>query len=111
MIDQNDDRRLTQILEDLGPADPPAGFTRQVMERISLEKGQQIIGGRIVPFHKGGIAMTRKVMWGLAAAAAIVLSRLCDPRIPAGGARHGRDDWRRPEISGAADRRQDVVLA
>ena len=74
MIDQNDDHRLTQILEDLGPADPPAGFTRQVMERISLEKGQQVIGGRIVPFHKGGIAMARKVMWGLAAAAAIVLA-------------------------------------
>jgi hypothetical protein len=73
MIDEDTDRRLTQMLEDLGPADPPAGFVRQVMERISLEDRHQI-RGRIVPFHKGGVAMTRKAMWGLAAAAAVVLS-------------------------------------
>jgi len=73
MIDEDTDRRLTQMLEDLGPADPPAGFVRQVMERISLEDRQQI-RGRIIPFHKGGVAMVRKAVLGLAAAAAVVLA-------------------------------------
>src|SRR2546427_2764408 len=42
------------------------------MARISLEQRKQATG-RVVPFNKGGIAMTRKGMWGLAAAAAILL--------------------------------------
>jgi len=72
MIDEHADRRLTQLLEELGPADPPAGFAHQVMERISLENSDRN-RGQIVPFHKRGSVMTRKVLWGVAAAAAVVL--------------------------------------
>jgi hypothetical protein len=72
MMDEDAERRLTQMLEELGPADPPAGFVRQVMERVSVEDRQQI-RGRLVPFHRGGIVMAKKAMWGVAAAAAVVL--------------------------------------
>jgi hypothetical protein len=72
MRDQEADRRVTEMLEELGPADPPSGFVRHVMDQISLEKRHEI-RGRIVPFHRGGIVMTRKAMWGIAAAAAVAL--------------------------------------
>ena len=71
MIDEHRDTRLTQLLEELGPADPPPGFTRHVMARIDAAGGG--ITGRIIAFSKGGVAMTRKAMWGLATAAAAVL--------------------------------------
>ena len=71
MIDQESDERLSRLLEDLGPADPPAGFVRQVMTRIAQERFNTT--ERVVPFNRGGIPMTRKAMWGLAAAAVVVL--------------------------------------
>jgi citrate lyase gamma subunit len=60
------------LLQDLGPADPPAGLVENVMARIALDTRNQATG-RVVPFNKGGIAMTRKAMWGIAAAAAVLL--------------------------------------
>jgi hypothetical protein len=71
MIDQGAEERLSRLLEELGPADPPAGFVRQVMARITRERYETT--ERVVPFNRGGIAMTRKIMWGLAAAAVAVL--------------------------------------
>ncbi len=71
MIDREAEERLSRLLEELGPADPPAGFVRQVMARITRERYKTT--ERIVPFNRGGIAMTRKAMWGLAAAAVVVL--------------------------------------
>jgi len=59
------------LLEELGPADPPPGFTRQVMARI--EGASSGVTGRIIEFSKGGVVMTKKAMWGLAAAATVVL--------------------------------------
>jgi hypothetical protein len=72
MSDNDTDRRVTELLEHLGPADPPQGFVRQVMDSISREDRHQA-GGQVVPFRKGESAMVRKAMWGLAAAAAILL--------------------------------------
>jgi hypothetical protein len=72
MTDHESEEQVAQLLAELGPADPPAGFVAKVMARISLEQRKQVTG-RVVPFHKGGIAMTRKAMWGLAAAATILL--------------------------------------
>ena len=64
------DDRLTQLLDELGPADPPAGFARRVMERIAADRHP----GRLVPFRRGGMVMAKKIMVGLAAVAAIVLA-------------------------------------
>jgi len=72
MMNRDSDDRLSRLIEDLGTVDPPAGLTRQVMAQISHE-AQHKVQGRIIPFNRGGIAMTRKAMWGLAAAAVIVL--------------------------------------
>ena len=35
MIDQDSERRVSQLLDELGPADPPPGFAGNVMARIS----------------------------------------------------------------------------
>ena len=73
MIDRELEERVAELLEELGPADPPAGLLENVMARISLERRKQATG-RIIPFNQGGIAMTRKAMWGIAAAAAVLLA-------------------------------------
>ena len=62
---------LGKLLTELGPAEPPDGFTKQVMGQISLEADRR--RAQVIPFSKGGL-MIRKAMWGLAAAAAIVLA-------------------------------------
>lgn len=72
MMDRDSDDRLSHMIDELGAVDPPAGLTRRVMAQISQE-AQHKVQGRIIPFNRGGIAMTRKAMWGLAAAAVIVL--------------------------------------
>jgi hypothetical protein len=71
MIDHTPDERLGLLLDELGPADPPSGFAREVMSRIDGE-GHRVTGG-IIPFSRGGIAMTKNAMWGLAATAAAAL--------------------------------------
>jgi hypothetical protein len=72
MTDQDRDEQVTRMLDELGPADPPASLVRHVMARISLDARHQPTG-RVIPFKQGEIAMTRKAMWGVAAAAAILL--------------------------------------
>lgn len=72
MIDHESDRQLSQMLDELGPAGPPAGFTRNVMARIrnnhiTIHRSHSLS-------NRKGTAMTRKAMWGLAAAAAILLA-------------------------------------
>jgi len=71
VTNEDRDARLTQLLDELGPADPPSGFTRQVMARVERAGGG--VTGRILAFGRGGVAMTKKAMWGIAAAAAAVL--------------------------------------
>ena len=70
MTDMQQDDRLTQLLDELGPAEPPAGFARGVMTRIGGERPT----ARVLSFGKGGMVMTKKVMLGLAAAAAVILA-------------------------------------
>ena len=72
MIDHESDRQLSQMLDELGPADLPADFTRNVMTRI---RNNHVTVHRSHSLsNRKGTAMTRKAMWGLAAAAAILLA-------------------------------------
>jgi hypothetical protein len=87
MIENESDRLVSQLLDELGPADPPAGFTRNVMARIVSEG--HTITKRTKPLHQEGSAMTRKAMWGLAAAAAITLAVLSIKGFPTVG--HGTE--------------------
>ena len=87
MIENESDRLVSQLLDELGPADPPAGFTRNVMARIVSEG--HTISKRTKPIHQEGSAMTRKAMWGLAAAAAITLAVLSIKGFPTVG--HGTE--------------------
>jgi hypothetical protein len=72
MTDQDREEHVARMLEELGPADPPASLVGNVMSRISLDARHQATG-RVIPFNPGEKAMTRKAMWGVAAAAAILL--------------------------------------
>jgi len=71
MSDTNQDDRLTRLLDELGPADPPAGFARGVMTRIG---GGERRTARVLRFGRGGMVMTKKVLLGLAAIAALILA-------------------------------------
>jgi hypothetical protein len=86
MTDFHADERLERLLEELGPADPPAGFVAQVMARLERETR----GGTqpIVRIHTEGIAM-RKAMWAVAAAAAVLLIVFIARGFPPVG--HGTD--------------------
>lgn len=83
MIENESDRLVSQLLDELGPADPPAGFTAGVMSRIVSER--QVIRKRNISFTQEGNAMTRKAMWGLAAAATITLAVLSYTGFPTVG--------------------------
>jgi len=71
MIKQPGDHALDTLLEELGPAEPPAGFSGSVMQQI----GQHPRHGaaHIRSFSNGGSTM-KKVFWGIATAAAITLA-------------------------------------
>ena len=62
---------IARLLDELGPAEPPADFTAGVM--AGLADTRSSANGRVVPFQGKGITMIRKVMWGLAAVATITL--------------------------------------
>jgi sulfur transfer complex TusBCD TusB component (DsrH family) len=68
----NDSDHVERLLNELGPAEPPAGFTAGVMARLGQTDSSA--RGRIVSFKGKGITMIRKVMWGLAAAAMIAFA-------------------------------------
>ena len=69
MKDMDSEDRVTRLLDELGPAEPPAGFSHDVMTRIATAGRTP---GKVLPFGSGGMVMTKKAMLGLAAAAAIV---------------------------------------
>jgi hypothetical protein len=73
MIEHESEHPASRVLEELPVVEPPAGFVEQVMARISHDAVNRS-AGRVVPLDRGGIVMIRKAMWGLAAAAAIVLA-------------------------------------
>ena len=60
-------RRMTRAIEDLGQADPPADLVKGVMQAVSTGRTNGVSSA------EGGMGMARKVMMGLAAAAAVVL--------------------------------------
>ena len=71
-MSDHDPDHITRLLDELGPAEPPADFTAGVMARLANSRSSA--KGRVVPFKKGKeITMIRKVMWGLAAVATITL--------------------------------------
>lgn len=72
MTDEFPNERLDDLLQELGPADPPSDFSRQVLSRLDGDRSR--VTGKVVPFGQKGIAMTKKAMWGLAAAAAVILA-------------------------------------
>jgi hypothetical protein len=79
--DQDQDQKLDAMLETLGGAEAPAGFANSVMNKVSQTRigdtHDTLLGkSKIIPsFSNGGIVMTvtKKAMWGLAAAAAVIL--------------------------------------
>lgn len=73
MTERDSDRQVTRALEELGTVEPPAGLVANVMTQISREAGNRF-AGRVVPFDRGGRVMIKKAIWGLAAAAAVVLA-------------------------------------
>lgn len=83
MIENKSDRFVSQLLEELGPADPPAGFTAGVMSRIVSQ--QHVSAKRTVSRAQEENAMTKKAMWSLAAAATIALAVLSYTGFPSVG--------------------------
>jgi len=79
--DQDQDQKLDAMLETLGGAEAPAGFANSVMNKVSQTRigdthDTLLAKSKIIPwFSNGGIVMTvtKKAMWGLAAAAAVIL--------------------------------------
>jgi hypothetical protein len=83
MTDHESDRRLSQMLDELGSAEPPADFTRKVMSQITNHP--VTIQRTHAKVNREGTTMTRKAMWGLAAAAAILLAIFVVRGIPPAG--------------------------
>jgi hypothetical protein len=81
MTNHDQDQQLDAMLEKLGGAEPPAGFANSVMNKVSQTQigdthDTLLAKSKVVGFSNGGFAMTvtKKAMWGLAAAAAIILA-------------------------------------
>lgn len=70
---QDDDDRLDQLLNELGPAEPPPGLVSDVMDRVASLANRG--GARHSSERTNGVTLmtSRKAMWVLAAAAAVVL--------------------------------------
>lgn len=66
---QDRDRRLDTLLDELGAEEPPPGFADRTMAAVH-DSGKM---ARLI-FSTGGIVMRKRLMWGLAAAAALVLA-------------------------------------
>ena len=78
MTTHRTDDPLDTLLQELGPADPPAGFTDSVLAKVArthIEAAPGRASGKVIAFSNGGVGMstTKKAMWGLAAAATIIL--------------------------------------
>ncbi len=62
---------VSRLLDDLGEVEPPANLSRDVMRIVST---QAATGSPELRVAEGGRVMSRKVMYALAAAAAVVLA-------------------------------------
>jgi hypothetical protein len=81
MTNHDPDQQLDAMLDTLGGAEPPAGFANSVMNKVSQTQigdthDTLLAKSKVVGFSNGGFAMTitKKAMWGLAAAAAVILA-------------------------------------
>jgi len=83
MTDHESDRRLSQMLDELGSAEPPADFTSKVIAQITNHPVS--IHRTHARANREGTTMTRKVMWGLAAAASILLAIFVVRGVPSAG--------------------------
>jgi hypothetical protein len=63
--------QVWELLDDLGPAEAPADLMPNVMHHVRAQRTGRWRRGRV---NGGGAGMARKVMYGLAAAAAVVLA-------------------------------------
>jgi hypothetical protein len=70
---QDYDDRLDQLLHDLGPAEPPPGLVSDVMDRVSSLANRGAARPSSVRANGVTFMNSRKAMWVLAAAAAVVL--------------------------------------
>jgi hypothetical protein len=101
---------VSRLLGDLGEVEPPANLSRDVMQAISTRRAQGDRGSRAVGVTEGGWVMGRKVMYGLAAAAAVVLVLFATTGFPpiGRGTEGTVDGARRYQAQQLADK--DVVL-
>jgi hypothetical protein len=99
---------VSRLFDDLGQIDPPAGLARDIMRSISST--QEASGSRELRVTEGGRVMGRKVMYALAAAAAVVLAVFATTGYPpmGRGTEGTIDGARRYQAQQMADK--DVVL-
>jgi hypothetical protein len=77
------DDRLSALLDELGPEEPPPTLARDVMARIPALPHRG--AAPVLRFTKGQ-PMTRKIIWGVAAAAAVALAVFSVKGFPPTGA-------------------------
>jgi hypothetical protein len=70
---QDYDDRLDQLLNELGPAEPPPGLVSDVMDRVSSLANRGAARHPSVRTNGVTLMTSRRAMWVLAAAAAVVL--------------------------------------
>ena len=67
-----DDDEVTRTLNDLPPVDPPSTLVNDVMSTIASRRAARATHPSVIPIKRGEI-MAKKVLWILAAAAAVAL--------------------------------------
>jgi hypothetical protein len=73
-LDSSQHDELDKLLEALGPAEPPADLLPTVLQQVkAMASAHSAMPGHRDNLTDGGTGMGKKVMWGLAAAAALAL--------------------------------------
>jgi hypothetical protein len=78
VLPQTQHEELDRLLDTLGPAEPPADLLANVMQQVKATTPAAAASRTAMHEHRdnltdGGTGMGKKVMWGLAAAAALAL--------------------------------------
>jgi hypothetical protein len=81
--DSDSERLVSQLLKELGSADPPPDFSRNVV--WGIKNNHITIHRTRAVSNRNRIAMTRNAMWGLAAAATILLAVFVVRGVPPAG--------------------------
>ncbi len=92
--------QLAGLIESLGPVTPPPGLVDHVLAQVS----HRPYAVRQSTFERG-MTVNKRILFGLAAAAAIVLAVDHLQQLPASHRGDGSDHRRRPARAGAPDRR------